>query len=277
MIKRFIQHPEDILSKRSFPNNYRVIEFTFKERSIKLQKRIKHKVWEVLTSGIREKDKRGHPKVLSDLNELAPYLPAQVELGCGPSIDAGIPPLYYLHKIYCVNNPKTHKFVFEVKDDKLIFDLISDYHKFYNKAGKMYLKSITSKVTPFHKMLQTLHKKEVVVGPIITNNFDGLTDLVGLPEMYVRRYDEAHIIPDIKFNSKAKSLIVVGSHADRRKIQKAARLKGLKVIYVDPEGYRKKDGTRTKHRLESCQDDDLLYRGTSLEFAKDWKISNLPK
>lgn len=107
----------------------------------------------------------------------------------------------------------------------------------------------------------------LIVGPIITNNFDGLVSRVGLKELFVRRYEETHIIPKIKFHPQAKSLFVVGSHADRRRIQHAARNKGLKIVYVDPEGYLS-SGKFIEYPLESPQDCDFLFRVTANEFAK---------
>lgn len=65
-----------------------------------------------------------------------------------------------------------------------------------------------------------------------------------------------------------KSLIVVGSHADRRRIQAAARQKGLQVIYIDPEGYFEKDNF-IEYKLESPQDEDIIYRKGASQAFKD--------
>jgi hypothetical protein len=53
--------------------------------------------WRIFKTGIRKVAKSGTPTYDTDLNK---YFPAQVMLGCGPSIEAGIPPLNHLHKIY---------------------------------------------------------------------------------------------------------------------------------------------------------------------------------
>lgn len=84
--------------------------------------------------------------------------------------------------------------------------------------------------------------------------------------MYVRRYDETHVIPKIDFHPQAKSLFVIGSHADRRRIQHAARERGLLIVYVDPEGYRIGDQFNN-YPLESPRDEDILFRVTADEFA----------
>ncbi|WP_339064000.1 hypothetical protein [Tepidibacillus marianensis] len=97
------------------------------------------------------------------------------------------------------------------------------------------------------------------VSILLTFNFDGLITKIGLTERYVRRYDEANIIPEINFHPDAKSLIVVGSHADRRRIQQAARKQGLKVIYLDPEGYFTRGGF-VEYPLESLKKEDLYIK-----------------
>lgn len=115
-------------------------------------------------------------------------------------------------------------------------------------------------------------KKNKWRGIPLSNNFDGLVHCVGLTELFVRRYDESHVMPNITFHQKAKSLIVVGSHADRRRIQHAAREAGLQVVYVDPEGYRESDGF-TDYPLESPQDNDFLFRCSASEFIE--RIRNI--
>ena len=64
---------------------------------------------------------------------------------------------------------------------------------------------------------------------------------------------------DKQFDQNAKSLLVVGCHADRRGIEKRARERGLKIIYIDPEGWWV-DGKFLAYPLESPQHTDLIYR-----------------
>ncbi|MFH1863445.1 MAG: hypothetical protein ABIJ85_00840 [bacterium] len=94
---------------------------------------------------------------------------------------------------------------------------------------------------------------------------------MNLKERYIRRFDEPQLFPEIDFHSDARSLLVVGAHADRRKVEKSARDRGLQVIYVDPEGYRDKNGRFISYPLESPQDADILIRMTAQQFTDLWK------
>lgn len=64
-------------------------------------------------------------------------------------------------------------------------------------------------------------------------------------------------------------MIVVGSHADRRKFQEKARAAGLKIIYVDPESYLEEEtGLYYEYPIEAPQDEDILIRMSAEEFAR---------
>lgn len=71
--------------------------------------------------------------------------------------------------------------------------------------------------------------------------------------------------PAITFDPKAKALLVVGVHADRRLAQLRARERGLKLIYIDPERYLAPDGAPIPYPVESPQDQDGLVRMTAGE------------
>ena len=264
--------PHDIREGRTFPSNYVMLEAVFEGTNTSISHQQKLSPWSVLNTGIREKDVRGKPTIISDLNELKrnDLFPIQLELGCGPSIEAGIPPLHYLHGIYYVTDVKTGGFIFGPKKDKLLVDIARNPEEFYNRAALPYARSITCDPTPFYELMARLHQEGILVGDVITNNFDGLASLVGLPERYVRRYEETQITPKIEFHPDARSLLVVGSHADRRRVQHSARQQGLKVIYVDPEGYVFPDGSFTSYPLESPQDCDYLIKMTAAEFTDSW-------
>ncbi len=263
------EHPEDMISGRNFPRNYKIMEITIRSDKTNISPNQRKHPWGVLRSGFRTLDVRGNPEIVTEVKELAQYLPAQIELGAGASIEAGIPPLHFLHQVYQVSNTTTHQFLLDTKKDTFLTNLALNPSHFYKQTGLMYAKSLTTQPTPFYHLLRRLHEEEKIVGPIITNNFDGLLAVVGLPEHYVRRYDETHIMPHIDFHPQAKSLIVIGSHADRRKIQHSARAQGLKVIYIDPEGYRTDNGFVT-YPLESPQTRDIVVRMTSGEFTNAW-------
>lgn len=267
-LKFYLKHPEDFKENRIFPSEYRFMEFTFRGKGSVINLN-KENPWVVLKSGFRTIPIKESPKIINDLKELIPYFPFQVELGSGPSIEVGIPPLNSLHEIYYVSDKKTGNFILDPQKDRLMETIICDPVDFYKQAGKLYFSALTAKHSEFHLLLKRLYKQGLVVGPIITNNFDGLCSTLGLPEIYVRRYEEARLVPNICFHPAAKSLLVVGSHADRRLIQEAAREHGLKVIYIDPEGYLL-NGKFISYPLEAPQNKDFLFRGTAIDFAKKW-------
>lgn len=247
---------EDIIDKRFFPKNYKVLELTIYSKNNIKSKDFYVKPWLVLKSGIRKKDVRGTPLITRDPAIVLKYLPAQIELGGGASMEVGIFPLNFLHKVYSIIG-KENKFVFNFNEDEIVKEIIDNPKKSLKKIGLMQRSILKAKLNDFYKALKILHRKGFFVGPIITNNFDGLVRRIGLKEMYVRKYDD-NIFPRVKFHKNAKSLIVVGSHADRRHIQRSAREKGLKVVYIDPERYVDKDGNVINYPLESPQDEDII-------------------
>ncbi len=91
--------------------------------------------------------------------------------------------------------------------------------------------------------------------------------------MSLRRYDTEAYFPiyrnerqeDVEFNPAARSLLVVGVHADRGLAQMRARQLGLRVIYIDPERYLAPDGSVIPYPVEAPQDGDLFVRMTAGE------------
>lgn len=260
----------DITAQRHFPLGYTIFEvemFGGKEKSFEQ----KGNIWSILNSGIRVRDNRGNPERVEELKKIQSHFPMQVELGCGPSIEAGIPPLHYLHELYHVSQPdQGGSFIFGPEKDKLMKDLVGNPSNFYKRAGVLYSRALTTEPTEFYRLLQELHSREIVVGDIITNNFDGLCDRIGLRERYVRRFEEPSIVPQVEFDSRARSLLVVGAHADRRRVQRQARERGLKVIYVDPECFQE-ERRYIPYPLESARDGDILINMTAQQFAEQWK------
>ncbi|MCP1161336.1 hypothetical protein [Bacillus infantis] len=257
-------HEEDKKEGRIFPLDYQMFEVTIFSSSHKFDPSFIHKPWEVLKTGVRKKEVREEGILDTNLEEIPSFFPAQVELGCGASIEANIPPLNFLHTVYNVTDKNTNKFILDHSKDTLPFVLITDTVKKFEEMTYMFKQCFNAVPTQFYSLLRDLYDNGYIVGDIITNNFDGLIEKVGLPEKYVRRYDEANIIPKIDFHQKAKSLLVIGSHADRRKIQSAARLKGLKVIYLDPEGYSTPEGF-IDYPLESLKKEDLYLKEGATE------------
>ncbi|MEK7066378.1 MAG: hypothetical protein AAB965_02275 [Patescibacteria group bacterium] len=265
-----VTYQEDARAGRTFPADYVSLDVTLSSGDSGVTEEFKEHPWAVLDTGVRQLDVRGNPKVITDFKDLSDLLPAQMSLGCGPSIEAGIPPLHYLHGVYYVTNRETGKFILGPKKDNLLIEIAEDPKSFFQKSSVPYQSALRSKPTDFYLLLGELHREGKLVGPIITNNFDGLSSCVGLTERYVRKYSEQHITPHIDFDPGAKSLLVIGEHADRRRIHHSAREQGLNVIYIDPEGYGTESGF-ISYPLESAQDRDFLIKMTAAEFTEKWR------
>lgn len=259
------------------PSDYKVIDIEITGGKISIETERKYYPWKIIKKGFRIPLKKGRPKYINNIEEILKYQPFQVELGCGPSTEIGIYPLSYLHKIYqTTNTDKT--FVFG-DDDSLLETIIDNPSGFYLNATKIMSQSwLAEPRSSFYKWLLSSYKDGLIVGPVITNNYDGILSRLGIPELYVRKFAEQFLIPKIKFNKKAKSLLVIGSHADRRLVQQAARKKNLKVIFVDPEEYVDDNGNLFSYPIESPQDSDIIFKSSASAFADSFKyLSNLKK
>jgi hypothetical protein len=198
--------------------------------------------------------------------ELAEFFPAQLELGCGPSTEAGIPHLSNLHRIYGVSRGD-FSFVFNPEDDGLLNVLAAPEEKF-GEMTEIYRQVLMAEPTTFYHAIRDLSDRGLLVGPVITNNFDCLCAEVGLEETSLRRYDTEPYFQQmrespgksIQFDPRAKSLLVVGVHADRRLAQLVAREQGMTVLYVDPETYRDPAGRLMRYPVEAPQSGDLIVR-----------------
>jgi hypothetical protein len=259
-------HPNDQESGTTFPEDYRTVEVIFRTINETIPKDKRETPWGVWNSKYRHPIERQEPEIVTDLSEIKKYFPLHIELGCGPSLEAGIPPLSRLHHIYSASDYSTRVFLFG-EGDTLLERIITNISDFYNDASESYRKCLLAPITPFYEMLGVLRDKGLAVEPLINNNFDGLAKLVGYEELYIRRYETTNWIPDIRFNPKAKGLLVVGSHADRRLVRVHARQAGLKVIYVDPEGYIDRGGNFTPYPLEALDASDILIRMTANDFG----------
>jgi hypothetical protein len=195
--------------------------------------------------------------------QIAEHLPAQLELGCGPSISAGIPHLSSLHRIYGVSLPD-YGFIFRAEQDGLLEVLRSPEEK-YAEMTDIYRACAVAETTPVYEVIDDFVKRGLIVGPIIINNFDCLCADRGLAEISLRRYDWGPYYPRIEYDPRARSLLVVGVHADRRLAQMRARERGLKVVFIDPERYVAPDGRVIDYPVEAPQDDDFFVRATAEE------------
>lgn len=260
VVNKFDIHPEDIKAGRPSPEGYRSIDVCVTSVDCDPSADIRYLPWHVLAGGMRIKDKRGEPRVMPDLAEIADYLPFQVEVGCGTSVEAGIPPLHRLHEIYRVTG--RHDDMPGAKDpfvlgaaDLLISEVLGTPEAKFHEFTEMFRKCFLAEPTPALLALKEMSDAGYLVGPVITNNFDVLCGRTGLEECFVRRYDES--IPPIPLLPEARSLLVVGNHADRRKVQARARERGMKIFYLDPEGFWI-DGRFAPYPLEGVQDGEVL-------------------
>lgn len=269
-IMHYMSHHEaESLSQRSVPPSYQILDCEIFGPVMHLTNEERLRPWKILQSGIRKPLQRGNPTVATDSGLLQKFLPFQLELGCGPSIEAGIPPLAHLHKTYAISDPKTHHFLLGGEDD-LPMRFFSDIEAFYDDASLLYATAMKAEPsTIFYRSLKRLFESGHILNPVFTNNYDGLVSDIGMSEHYMRRFEDVHNLPEITFHANAKALVVVGSHADRRKLQEKARNAGLQVIYVDPERYFDDQiGRYYDYPLEAPQDNDIIYRMTAEQFAE---------
>lgn len=184
-------------------------------------------------------------------------------MGCGPSIEAGIPPLHYLHRVYRVTQREDdaltqgHAFTLRPSQDTLIRELILDPEAKAAELTRMFAAVVTAEPTPAHHALAALADAGVMTGPVINHSFDVLPARAGLAEQFVRRYDQK--FPPVEWGEGVKALLVVGLHADRRAVQARARERGLPVFYVDTEGLEE-HGRFREYLIEGAREGDTIVR-----------------
>lgn len=254
-------HPEDLKRGVKQPPGYRNLDLVVKNASYELPAGWVERPWRVFHEvGLRKVLPRGEPQLIEP-EQIAELLPAQLELGCGPSIEAGIPHLSNLHRIYGVSLPN-YGFIYRAAQDGVL-DLLSAPEAKYREMTDIYRACLVAGSTDFYRAIGTLRERGLLVGPVITNNFDCQCADLGFPEISLRNYDWEPYYPHIPYDPRARSLLVVGVHADRRLVQMRARDRGLKVIFVDPEAYVAPDGSRIHYPVEAPQTDDLFVRSTA--------------
>ncbi len=261
------ENVEDTSFREPIPDGYESIEFSLISDGNTAHKLRENYPWIILKNWIREKNKPGNYIKTKSVDDIMKYFPAQVETGGGASIECWVPPLKRMHEVYSVLKHPEEVFIRNAEEDNLVTLLLQDPEGFYFQASEIQRKALEAKPSLFYDVLKRGHKKGLFVGPIITNNYDGLVNLKWLEDHFVRKFDPQHLVPEIEFHPEAKSLIVVWSHADRRMVQAAARAFGLKVIYVDPEGYHE-GNIFSPYPLEWPQDWDIHLQWTAREFAE---------
>ncbi|MGI5842485.1 MAG: hypothetical protein ACOX6H_04270 [Christensenellales bacterium] len=256
-------HPKNAETGATFPENYASFDVIIKTEGNQWQSHY-NRMWEHSTKMYRLPDKRENPHYETDIKALKQFLPAQIEMGCGPSIEVGIPPLYEMHETYKVQNHETRKFYFSNQDD-LVLSIILDHQKMYEKFAAVPVFCLEAKHSDAYKIFGKAYKQGHFIGTVYNNNFDRLVTRLDIPEIILRIYEKKTYLPKIKFDDGAKSLICIGCHADRRQVQKQAREQGLKVVFVDPEGFCENDKF-VSYPIEGPQKEDIIYKMTFTEF-----------
>ncbi len=252
------RHPEDTRRARLQPRSYANVDLWVQSDGYALPRGWDRRPWQVFFDvGLRRSLPRGSPTFIEP-EQIAEHLPAQLELGCGPSIAAGIPHLSNLHRIYGVSLPD-YGFIFRAAHDGVL-QVLSAPERKYREMTDIYRACLMAEQTDVYLCMADLWRRGWFVGPVITNNFDCQCADLGLPEISLRRYDWEPYYPRIDYDPRARSLLVVGVHADRRLVQMRARERGLRVIYVDPERYVAPDGREIDYPVEAPQSEDLFVR-----------------
>lgn len=261
IINKYDKHPYDEII-----DNYKTVDIIVKSDNLNNTDKLFNQVWNLQIKGIRERDTRGNPKYINDFNELKEYFPMAVELGCGPSIEAGVMPLYKLHEIYKVQRHSDGKFYFGTSDT-LIKQIIEKDNIKFDEFYEIIAECIKAKPTNFHYNLKKMYDKKLFTMNLFNNNFDRLCKRIGINENILRVYNIENYFPKVTFDKDVKALLCIGTHADRRFIQRQARNQGLKIIYVDPEGFNT-DNEFFKYEIEGAKDEDYILKMTASEFSQ---------
>ncbi|MGX8908444.1 hypothetical protein ACR820_24975 [Streptomyces netropsis] len=256
-------HPQDERADRDTPSGFTSIDVMIRSEDYTLTRASRNLPWDVLAGGMRVKDQRGIPTYAEDLSGLLDHLPFVVEAGCGLSIEAGVPPLHWLHEVYRVTardgNELTQDFAFILSpvSDVLVKEVLTDTDRKIDDMVAMFRKVFLAEPTAAHQALKGLHDAGHLVGPVATHNFDRLFARAGLEEAYMRRYDQR--TPHMPFPDHAKALLVIGLHADRREVQARARERGLPIFYLDTEGVTE-NGVYKPYPIEGAREGDVVVR-----------------
>jgi hypothetical protein len=215
---------------------------------------------------MRVKEERGTPQYADDLSGLLECLPFIVEAGCGTSIEAGVQPLHWLHEVYRVTarqgNDLTQGYAFTMAPaaDILVQEVLTDTERKVGDMVSMFRALFEAEPTEAHRVLRALYDAGHATGRVATHNFDRLFARAGIPEAFMRRYDQK--TPHMVYPEEARSLLVIGLHADRRDVQKRARERGLRIFYVDPEGLTE-NGVHRDYLIEGAREGDVIVRSAA--------------
>ncbi|GAA3063659.1 hypothetical protein [Streptomyces glomeratus] len=262
-ITEYTVHPQDERADRDTPEGFTSIDVTIHSEDYTLTRAARNLPWDVLAGGMRAKEQRGNPAYADDLSGVLDHLPFVVEAGCGTSIEAGIPPLHWLHEVYRVTartgNDLTQGYAFTLAPaaDILIKEMLTDTASKVDDMVSMFRSVVLAEPTRAHRALKSLHDAGFMTGPVATHNFDRLFARAGLQEAFMRRYDQR--TPHMPFPDDAKALLVIGLHADRRAVQARARERGLPIFYLDTEGVTE-NGVHKPYLIEGAREGDVVVR-----------------
>ncbi|MBQ3494119.1 MAG: hypothetical protein IJA69_01750, partial [Clostridia bacterium] len=183
-IKFYDVHPQNTTT---FPSDYISIDVVICSKGYNYAP-LQQRMWDLSRKNYRIPEKRGNPTYPQDVADIIKYLPAQIEMGCGPSIEANIPPLYGMHETYKVQNHITGKFYFSNQDD-LILSVIQNPEKMRAVFAHVPLCCIRASHTKGYEIFNELYQKGYFVGEVYNNNFDKLLRRFGIKENYLRNYD----------------------------------------------------------------------------------------
>lgn len=260
-------HPKNEEAEVEFPKNYRSIDVVFRTKKYN-RKDQNEKMWRLSTKMFRNLDKREEPTYISSIKEIKKFLPAQIEMGCGPSIEVGIPPLYEMHESYKVQSHEENGKFYFLEEDDLMVNLIAKPEEMYKRFSYVPEVIIKAKPTKAYDTFGRLYKKGVFTGTVFNNNFDRLVKRYNIPEFILRIYDKDNYLPKLDFDESAKSLICIGTHADRRQVQRQARAAGKQVIFIDPEGFYNEGGFE-EYPIEGPRTGDIIYKTTFEKAMKE--------
>lgn len=268
IINEYANHYKNAEAGVTFPSDYSSIDVICVTDGYEYSSHY-DRMWKHSTKMFRIPEKRENPTYINSINEIEKFFPAQVEMGCGPSIEASIPPLYNMHETYRVQNHISKTFYF-ASDDDLILNIILDPQKMYEKFGYVPKCCVKAEHTEAYKTFNELYKKGVFRGIVYNNNFDRLVTRFDIKEYILRIYDKDKYLPKAEFDPFVKSLVCIGTHADRRQMQKQAREYGLKIIYIDPEGFYE-DGEFIPYPIEGPKTGDVILKKTFTEAMQMFK------
>jgi hypothetical protein len=145
-------HPEDARRGGCYPDGYRHLEIRVWTEGYPYPDGLEQRPWRWFYEvGLRRMLPTGTPKYIEP-EELTEHLPAQVELGCGPSTEADVPHLSTLHRIYGVSKPD-FSFVFRAMDDSVL-NLFADPEEAYRRMTDIYRACAVAEPTFFYRALQ---------------------------------------------------------------------------------------------------------------------------